>query len=76
MGGFLCAVLDLSGILCLLLTPEYSGIKWSSKLLLGAEVCMNFHTVINNYLRLSSFSYGKTGYLQPSLFHMDDLMFP
>ena len=26
-GGFLCAVLDLSGILCSLLIPEYSGIN-------------------------------------------------
>ena len=26
-GGFLCAVLDLSGILCSLLIPEYSGIE-------------------------------------------------
>ena len=25
-GGFLCAVLDLSGILCSLLIPDYSGI--------------------------------------------------
>ena len=30
-GGFLCAVLDLSGILCSLLIPEYSGIKKRGK---------------------------------------------
>ena len=54
-GGFLCAVLDLSWILCPLLIPEYSGIKWNCKLLQGAEVCMHFHTVISNYLWPSSF---------------------
>ena len=35
-GGFLCTVLDLSGILCSLLIPEYSGIKRRGKPL-GAE---------------------------------------
>ena len=30
-GGLLCAVLDLSGILCSLLIPEYSGIKKRGK---------------------------------------------
>ena len=30
-GDFLCAVLDLSGILCSLLIPEYSGIKRRGK---------------------------------------------
>ena len=34
-GGFLCAVLDLSGILCSLLIPEYSGIKRRGKPLPG-----------------------------------------
>jgi len=34
-GGFLCAVLDLSGILCSLLIPEYSGIKRRGKTHLG-----------------------------------------
>ena len=34
-GGFLCAVLDLSGILCPLLIPEYSGIKRRGKPLPG-----------------------------------------
>ena len=34
-GGFLCAVLDLSGILCSLLIPEYSGIKRRDKPLPG-----------------------------------------
>jgi len=36
-GGFLCAVLDLSGLLCSLLIPEYSGIKRRGKPLPGAE---------------------------------------
>ena len=40
-GGFLCAVLDLSGILCSLLIPEYSGIK-RGKPLLGAEESRHF----------------------------------
>ena len=41
----------LTGFLCVvLLIPEYSGIKWNSKLLPGAEVYMHFHTVISNYL--------------------------
>ena len=34
-GGFLCAVLDLSEILCSLLIPEYSGIKRRGKPLQG-----------------------------------------
>ena len=34
-GGFLCAVLDLSGILCSFLIPEYSGIKRRGKPLPG-----------------------------------------
>ena len=34
-GGFLCTVLDLSGILCSLLIPEYSGIKRRGKPLPG-----------------------------------------
>ena len=34
-GGFLCAVLGLSGILCSLLIPEYSGIQRRGKPLLG-----------------------------------------
>ena len=34
-GGFLCAVLDLSGILCSLFIPEYSGIKRRGKPLPG-----------------------------------------
>ena len=40
--GFLCAVLDLSGIFCLLLIPEYSGIKRSWQAAPGAEECMHF----------------------------------
>ena len=34
-GGFVCAVLNLSGILCSLLIPEYSGIKRRGKPLPG-----------------------------------------
>ena len=41
-GGFLCAVLDLSGILCSLLIPEYSGIKRRGKPLLAAEESRHF----------------------------------
>ena len=41
-GGFLCAVLDLSGILCSLLIPEYSGIKRRGKPLPGAEESRHF----------------------------------
>jgi len=40
--GFLCAVLDLSGILCSLLIPEYSGIKRRGKPLPGAEESRHF----------------------------------
>ena len=41
-GGFLCAVLDLSGILCSLLIPEYSEIKRRGKPLPGAEESRHF----------------------------------
>ena len=41
-GGLLCAVLDLSGILCSLLIPEYSGIKRRGKPLPGAEEYKHF----------------------------------
>jgi len=41
-GGFLCAVLDLSGILCSLLIPEYSGIKRRRKPLPGADESRHF----------------------------------
>ena len=41
-GGFLCAVLDLSGSLCSLLIPEYSGIKRRGKTLPGAEESRHF----------------------------------
>ena len=34
-GGFLCAILDLSGILCSFLIPEYSGIRGEASLSLG-----------------------------------------
>ena len=56
-GGFLCAVLDLSGILCSLLIPEYSGIKRRGKPLLGAEESRHFlhlffYTVISTLFLL------------------------
>ena len=41
-GGFLCAVLDLSGILWSLLIPEYSGIKRRGTLFPGAEESRHF----------------------------------
>jgi len=41
-GGFLYAVLDLSGILCSLLIPEYSAIKRRGKPLPGAEESRDF----------------------------------
>ena len=41
-GGFLCAILDLSGILCSLLIPEYSGIKRRGKPLLRAKESRHF----------------------------------
>ena len=41
-GGFVCAVLNLSGILCSLLIPEYSGIKRRGKPLPGAEESRHF----------------------------------
>jgi len=41
-GGFLYAVLDLSGILCSLLIHEYSGIKRRGKPLPGAEESRDF----------------------------------
>ena len=39
-GGFLCAVLDLSGIVCSLLIPEYSGIERQASP--GAEASRHF----------------------------------
>ena len=48
-GGFLCAVLDLSWILCPLLIPEYSGIKWSSKLLPGGLGMHAFPSLVFPY---------------------------
>ena len=41
-GDILCAVLDLSGILCSLLIPEYSGIKRRGKPLPGIEESRHF----------------------------------
>ena len=38
----MCAVLDLSGILCTLLIPEHSGIKRRGKPLPGVEESRHF----------------------------------
>ena len=73
-GGFLCAVLDLSWILCSLLIPEYSGIKRSDKPLPGLRnACISFLSYIRwsvtIYNPLPFYEpYGKSDYLQPSLF--------
>ena len=79
-GGFLCAVLDPSGILCSLLIPEYSGIKRRGKPLLGGWGIQAFHLLVflysDKYPLPFYEPYGKSDYLQPSLFHMDDPMFP
>ena len=73
-GGFLCAVLHLSWILCPLLIPEYSGIKWSSKLLPGlrnactAFLSFSIRWEVTIYDLLPFYEpYGKSNYLQPSL---------
>jgi len=44
-GGFLCScvLFSICHESCPLLIPEYSGIKWSSKLLLGLKnACISF----------------------------------
>ena len=51
-GGFLCAVLDLLGILCSLLIPEYSGIKRRGKPLQGLRDPGISNTVISTLFLL------------------------
>ena len=51
-GGFLCAVLDLSGILCSLLIPEYSGINRISKPLPGSEVISTLFLFMNHMVKV------------------------
>ena len=64
-GGFLWAVLDLSGILCSLLIPEYSGIKRRGKPLPGLR---NPGISVGDKYPLPFYEpYGKSGYLQLSL---------
>ena len=69
-GGFLCAVLDLSGILCSLLIPEYSGIKRRGKPLPGLR---NQAFPLLVFLYSDKYPlpfyepYGKSDYLQLSL---------
>ena len=73
------AVLDLSGILCSLLIPEYSGIKRRGKPLPGLrnQAFPSLVFLYSDKYPLPFYEpYGKSDYLQPSLFHMDDLMFP
>ena len=78
-GGFLCAVLDLSGILCSLLIPEYSGIKRRGKPLPGLRNPV-FPSLLVQYgdkYPLPSYEpYGKSDcLLSLSLFNMDHLCF-
>ena len=51
-GGFLCAVLDLSGILCSLLIPEYSGINRRSEPLPGSEVISTLFLFMNHMVKV------------------------
>ena len=64
-GGLLCAVLDLSGILCSLLIPEYSGIKRRGKHLLGLPSLVFLYG--DKYPLPSCEPFGKSDCLQPSL---------
>ena len=71
-GGFLCAVLDLSGILCSLLIPEYSGIKRRGKPLPRAEESRQFrhyffYTVISTLFLLVNHTVKVTAYNSLSL---------
>ena len=78
-GGFLCAVLDLSGILCSLLIPAYSGIKRRGKPPRGLRnpgISLLAFLYGDKYPLPFYEPYGKSDYLQPSLFHMNDFMFP
>ena len=69
-GGFMCAVLDLSGILCSLLIPEYSGIKRRGKPLWGLRI-QAFPSLVfldsDKYPLPSCEPYGKSDCLQLSL---------
>ena len=70
-GGFLCAVLDLSGILRSLLIPEYSGIKRR-----GNQAFPSLVFQYGDKYRLPSYEpYGKSDCLQLSVFNMDRLCF-
>ena len=77
-GDFLCAVLDLSGILYSLLIPEYSGIKSRGKPFPGGWGIQAFPSLVFLYGDKHPLPfyepYGKSDYLQPSLFDMDCLM--
>ena len=69
-GGFLCAVLDLSGILCSLLIPEYSGIKRRGKPLPGLrnQAFPSLVFLYSDKYPLPFYEpYGKSDYLQLSL---------
>ena len=69
-GGFLCAVLDLSGILCSLLIPEYSGIKRRGKPLQGLRnpgISFISFQYSDKYPLPSYEPYGKSNCLQLSL---------
>ena len=77
-GGFLCAVLDLSGILFSLLIPEYSGIKRRGKPLPRAEESRHFlhqcfYMVISTLFLLVNHTVKVIVY--NSLFNMDHLCF-
>ena len=66
-GGFLCTVLDLSGILCSLLIPEYSGMKRRGKPLPGLRNPGTSFLVLlygDKYPLPFYEPYGKSGYLQ------------
>ena len=78
-GGFPCAVLDLSGILCSLLIPEYSGIKRRGKPLRGSGIqafpSLVFYTVISTLFLLVNHMVKVIIYNSLSLFNMDRLCF-
>ena len=74
----MCAVLDLSGILCSLLIPEHSGIKRRGKPLPGVEESRHFlhyffSTVISTLFLLVSHMVKVIVY--NSVFNMDRLCF-
>ena len=77
-GGFLCAVLDLSGILCSSLIPEHSGIKRRGKPLRdwGIQAFPSLAFLYGDKYPLPSCEpHGKSDCLQISLFNMDCLCF-